>query len=131
MLFDAPVTFTPIGRFFAQQSFECNIAPGGRNGPHEQLFFGETGLPIVRAASRLALGATALRAAAALTRPARWARGSSCGRHTVPAGIAAIGPRGPIAQHGIEGDDHLAHHGNDRDLWLLPRRRPGDGERLQ
>jgi hypothetical protein len=24
-----------IGRFFAQQSFECNIAPGGRNGPYE------------------------------------------------------------------------------------------------
>jgi hypothetical protein len=55
-----------------------------------------------------------------LTRPVRWARGSSCGRHTEPAGIAAIGPRGPIGQHGIEGDDHIAHHGNDRDLWLLP-----------
>src|SRR6516162_7576609 len=60
-------------------------------------------LLIVRAASRLALCATSLRSAAALTRPARWAWGWSCGRHGVPASIGAIGPLGAIAQHGIKG----------------------------
>jgi hypothetical protein len=48
--------------------------------------------PIVRAASGLAQGAPALRAAAALTRLARWARGLSCGRHDVPAD-RAVDPR--------------------------------------
>ena len=44
----------------------------------------DLGLPIGHAASRLALRATARGAAAALTRPARWAVCSACGRPGVP-----------------------------------------------
>jgi putative tryptophan/tyrosine transport system substrate-binding protein len=51
--------------------------------------FREAGLPIVRAASRLARCATSLHSGVALTRPAQWARGSSC-RHGVPAGILVL-----------------------------------------
>ena len=53
--------------------------------------FREAGLPIVRAASRLALGATARRAAAALTRPDRWARCWSCGRLQRHVGAVVVG----------------------------------------
>src|SRR5713101_7694901 len=80
----------------------------------------EEGLPIVRAASRLALRATARGAASALTRHYRCAVCSSYGRHGVPVGVGAIHPGGAIAQHGVERDDHLAHHGNYRDFWFLP-----------
>src|SRR3974390_949279 len=80
--------------------------------------FRAPGLPIVRAASRLALRAPARRAAAALTRLARWALCSSSGRHGVPAG-SVVDPVGSIAQHGIQDADHLVHNGDDGDLWLL------------
>src|SRR5262249_45555692 len=48
------------------------------------------GSPIVRAASRLALRATARCAAAALTRLARRAFGTSDGRHGVPASVSVV-----------------------------------------
>src|SRR6516162_8522950 len=76
--------------------------------------------PIVRAASRLALRATARCAAAALTRPARWALGPSDGRHGVPASVS-VGPAVTIAEHRIKGGEHFAHARDDRDFRLLAR----------
>ena len=67
------------------------------------------------ATSRLALRAPALRAATALTRPTGSAQWLPCGRHRVPTAVT-VGPSHVIANHCIERDDHLAHHGNDRDL---------------
>jgi len=76
--------------------------------------------PIVRAASRLALRATARCAAAALTRPARWALGPSDGQHGVPASVS-VGPAVTIAEHRIKGGEHFAHDRDDRDFRLLAR----------
>jgi hypothetical protein len=53
-----------------------------------------------------------------LTRPARWARCSLCGRHGVPAG-GVVDPVCCIAEHGVEDADHLAHDGDDGELWLF------------
>src|SRR6516162_5548859 len=92
----------------------------GRTGMSEQLCSLGLGSPIVRAASRLALRATAQGAAAALTRPARWARGPSDGRHGVPAGVS-VGPAVTIAEHRIKGGEHFAHDRDDRDFRLLAR----------
>src|SRR5271165_1803498 len=74
--------------------------------------------PIVRAASRLALRAPALRAATALTRPARRAAGLSCGRHGVPAGTT-VAPQHVIANHGVECGDDFSHDGDDDNLRPL------------
>ena len=78
------------------------------------------GSPIVRAASRLALRATARSTAAALTRPARWALGRSDGRHGVPAKVS-VGPAVTIPEHGIKSGEHFAHDRDDRDFRLLAR----------
>jgi hypothetical protein len=70
---------------------------------------------IALAASRLALRAPALRAATALTRPNRSAQWLPCGRHGVPTAVT-VGPNHVVANHCVERGNHLAHHGNDRDL---------------
>ena len=66
------------------------------------------GSPIVRAASRLALRATARSAAAALTRPAHWALGTSDGRHGVSA-ILPVGPAVAIPENGVKSGEQFAH----------------------
>jgi len=66
------------------------------------------------ATSRLALRASAPRAATALTRPNRSAQRLPCGRHVVPT-AQTVGPNDIVANHGIERGDHLAHHRHDRD----------------
>ena len=86
----------------------------------EQLCSLGLGSPIVRAASRLARRATARCAAAALTRPARWALGPSDGQHGVPASVS-VGPAVTIAEHRIKGGEHFAHDRDDRDFRLLAR----------
>jgi hypothetical protein len=68
----------------------------------------KAGSPSVLAASRLALRATALGAATALTRPARQALCSSCSRHGVPACVGAVHPFRGVPEHGVKGGDHLA-----------------------
>src|SRR6516164_7286218 len=78
--------------------------------------FGRRGRPSFEPASRLALRATARSAAAALTRPVRWARGSSYGRHGMPTGIAAIHPIGTVPEHGVQDCDDIAHDGDHSDL---------------
>ena len=90
----------------------------GRTGMSEQLCSLGLESPIVRAASWLALRATARCAAAALTRPARWALGPSDGQHGVPASVS-VGPAVTIAEHRIKGGEHFAHDRDDRDLRLL------------
>src|SRR5262245_1212924 len=70
------------------------------------------------AASRLALRAPALRAATALTRPNGSARGLARGRPLVRT-ARAFGPNAVVANHRVEGVDHLTHHGDDDDLRLL------------
>src|SRR6516165_3371068 len=90
----------------------------GRGATGEQLCSLGLESPIVRAASRLALRATARCAAAALTRPARWALGPSDGQHGVPASVF-VGPAVAIPEHGIKGSDHFAHDRDDRDLRLF------------
>src|SRR5262249_26754215 len=86
----------------------------------EQLCSGGPGSPMVRATSRLALRATARCAAAALTRPARWALGPSDGRHGVPASVS-VGPAVTIAEHRVKGGEHFAYDRDDRDFRLLAR----------
>src|SRR5262249_29086022 len=73
---------------------------------------------IALAASRLALRASALRAATALTRPNRSAQRLACRRHTVPT-AKTVGPNDVVANHRVERGDHLTHHRHDRDLRLL------------
>jgi hypothetical protein len=70
---------------------------------------------IALAASRLALRAPALRAATALTRPNQSAQWLPCGRHGVPT-AGTVGPNHVVADHCVKRGNHLAHHGNDRDL---------------
>src|SRR5215208_6787766 len=77
------------------------------------------------AASRLALRAPALRAATALTRPNRSARGLPCSRHVVPPAVA-IGPSDIVANHRVEHNDHLTHHCHQDDL----RHFTGGGETI-
>ncbi len=60
------------------------------------------------AASRLALGAPAPRAATTLTRPNRSAQRLSSGRHAVPT-ANTVGPNDVVAEHGVERGDHLTH----------------------
>jgi len=62
--------------------------------------------------------ATARCAAAALTRPARWAPGPSDGRHGVPVRVF-VGPAVAIPEHGIKGGELFAHDRDDRDLRLF------------
>jgi hypothetical protein len=73
------------------------------------------------AASRLALRAPALRAAAALTRPDQSARRLPSGRHAVPT-AATVGPRQIVTKHSVENGEHLTHHRHDHDFRLLSGR---------
>src|SRR5258707_7455658 len=70
------------------------------------------------AASRLALRAPALRAAATLTRLNRSAQRLPCGQHAVPTAVT-VDPSRTVAEHGVERGDHLTHHRHDDDLRLL------------
>ena len=77
------------------------------------------GAPLIDlAASRLALCAPALRAAATLTRLNRSAQRLPCGQHAVPT-AAAVDPWRLVAEHCVERGDHLTHHRHDDDLRLL------------
>src|SRR5215207_3442118 len=82
------------------------------------------------AASRLALRASALCAATALTRPNQSARRLPCGRHAVPI-AAAVDPRRVVAEHGVERGDHLTHHRHNDDLRLLSGRGEAIVERFE
>src|SRR5262245_64043167 len=77
--------------------------------------FGAARSLIHLAASRLALGAPALRAVTALTRPNGSAQRLPCGRHRVPTAVT-VAPNDVVANHGVEHSDHLTHHRHDRDL---------------
>src|SRR3954454_13103720 len=56
---------------------------------------------------------------AAYAAPSRGGRMSNC-----TGGSGGLGlPGGAVAQHGVQGGDHLAHDGDDDDLGLLARRR--------
>src|SRR5262252_8205750 len=70
------------------------------------------------AASRLALRASALCAATALTRPNRSAQRPPCGRRAAPTAVT-VDPSRTVAEHGVERGDHLTHHRHDDDLRLL------------
>jgi hypothetical protein len=90
----------PSARLSAGYGFRKDTIAGVRRNGRATVF--RLGLPIGHAASRLALRATAPGAAAALTRHARWALGSSDGRHRVPAGVS-VDPVIAIAEHGVKG----------------------------
>jgi hypothetical protein len=70
--------------------------------------------------SRLALRATARRAATALTRPDRLAQR-----------LQRVGPNNVVMNHCIERGDHLAHHRHDDDLAQLTDAREAVVERLK
>src|SRR6516162_419080 len=69
------------------------------------------------AASRLALRASALCAATALTRPNRSAQRPPCGRRAAPTAVT-VDPSHTVAAHGADRADHLTNHRLDDDLRL-------------
>src|SRR5262245_66570607 len=70
------------------------------------------------AASRLALRASALRAATALTRPSRSAQRLPCGRYVLPT-AKTVGPNDVVANHCVEHGDHLTHYRQDHAIPQL------------
>src|SRR6516164_8925136 len=81
------------------------------------------------AASRLALRASALCAATALTRPNRSAQRPPCGRRAAPTAVT-VDPSRTVAEHGVERGDHLTHHRHDDDLRLPSGGRDAIGDQL-
>src|SRR5499427_8273758 len=99
----SPPPRSSVGSRFSKRTL-AGTRPNGR----ATVFRLGLGSPIGHAASRLALRATAPRAAAVLTRHARRALGSSDGRHGVSAGVF-VDPAIAIAENGIKGGEHFAH----------------------